>query len=417
MKIIRNFLYLFLFTFCLSILANETSKLTKVEPELPPDIELLAKIAAMPDNTWMKLPPLKITGDRGSLNNDPDYTRTGPMVRDYCNKMVWAPDRKRALYTGGGHNIHPQNDVWEFDLASNTWVCLYGADPVPPRFTPEKEAEGLAWYKANSKLEDGVIKSPRGAPLRPCHTWWSLFYDSDQKRMLFLESHKGFFGVDKGLLAKLYSLDPKDSLLQGYGSGPGESWLFSFYPETKEWKEVLTKVPKGRESSCLEYLSDSKTLWWASTKTYTYDAPKKEWKPIPINGFGGGGETAYDPESKKVVATVGVETWVFDCDTNIWTQVQKNAPDGGLVPVSTFCFDSTAKKFVLYTHLNMKGKAENTVRLCLYDLPENKWVEPNPQGDFPKIGNIAGYYDPERNVTVIYNSKETWVYRCKKLVK
>lgn len=405
---------LLFFSLFISLKSDEPNKSTKVEPVLQPDNELLAKIAALPDNTWLKLPPLKITGDRGSLKKDPDYERTGPMVRDYCNKIVWAPDRKRALYTGGGHNTHPQNDVWEFDLASNTWVCLYGADPVPPRFSAEKEAEGIAWYKENSIFKDGVIRSPRGAPLRPCHTWWSLCYDSDQKRMLFLESHKGFFGADKTLIAKAYGLDIKDPLLKTYGSGPGDAWLFAFYPETKEWKEVLVNVPKGRESSCLEYLADSKTLWWSSVKTYTYDATKKEWLAIPINGFGGGGETAYDPENKKIVATLGTETWVFDCSTNVWRQVLKDAPDGGLVPVSTFCYDSNAKKFVLYTHLNLKGKPENTVRLWLYDLKENKWTEPNPQGECPKMGNVAGYYDPERNVTVIYSSSQTWVYRCKK---
>lgn len=409
-----RFLIVFFITNSLFLNADDKVNPKKVEPELSPDIELLAKIKALPDNTWMKLPPLKITGDLGTLKNDPDYPRTGPRVRDYCNKIVWAPDRKRALYTGGGHNIHPQNDVWEFDLASNTWVCLYGADPVPPRFGPDKEEDAIKWYKENTILKDGVVRTPRGAPVRPCHTWWGLCYDSDQKRMLFLESHKGFFGADKTTIAKVYNLDPKDPILRTYGSGPGEAWLFAFYPETCEWKEVLVNVPKARESSNLEYLSHSKTLWWASGKTYNYDSAKKEWNPIPKNGFGGGGETAYDPETKKIVATVGLETWVYDCETNVWTQALKDAPDGGLVPVSTFCYDSTAKKFVLYTGLTIKEKPEITgMRLWLYDATENKWSKPEPQGEVPKIGSIAGYYDPERNVTVIYSSKETWVYRCK----
>ncbi|MBI3832651.1 MAG: hypothetical protein HY291_24225 [Planctomycetes bacterium] len=386
-------------------------------PALAPDQDLLAKIEALPDNTWLKLPPIKTVGDMGVLDKDPDYKRIGPFVRDYCNKIVWAPERKRGLYCGGGHNTHPYNDVWEYDLPSNTWVCLYGADPVPPRFTAEKEAEGVAWYKEHAVVKDGVVRTPRGAPLRPCHTWWSLCYDSALKRMLFLESHKGLFCVDKNLLAKAHNLDPKDPMLQTYGSGPGEAWLFAFYPETREWKEVLTKVPKARESSFLEYLPDSKTIWWASGKTYLYDASKKDWAPVPKSGAGGGGETAYDPETKKVVATVGQETWVFDGASNAWTQALKDAPDGTLVPNGTFCYDSTAKKFVLYTYLPIKDKPDAGIRLWLYDVKENKWTEPAPQGECPKVGNVAGYYDAARNVTVIYSNRETWVYRCKKAGK
>jgi hypothetical protein len=180
---------------------------------------------------------------------------------------------------------------------------------------------------------------------------------------------------------------------------------------------VLTKLPKAGESSFLEYLPDQKTLWWMSGKTYLYDAGKNEWQPVPINGARMGGESAYDPETKKVVATVGLQTWVFSCETNAWTLAQENAPDGGYVPASTFCYDSTAKKFVLYTNLKLKDKPDAGVRLWLYDVKENQWTAPAPQGDGPKVGNVAGYYDPARNVTVVYSNAETWVYRGTKAAK
>jgi hypothetical protein len=398
-----------------------TAMPAKVEPELAPNADLLAKIAALPDNTWMKLPPLKTTGDMGVLNKDPDYKYCGPMVRDYCNKMVWAPDRKRAMYCGGGHNVNPYNDVWEYDLASNTWVCLYGADPAVPNFAPEKEAEGVAWYKEHAVIKDGVVRTPRGGPLRALHTWWSLCYDSDQKRMLFMESHKGLGFVNTALLAKAHNLDPKDPLLRVYGSVAGEASLFSFYAQTREWKEVLTKVPKANETSCLEYLPESKAIWWLSGKTYTYDASNKQWKTM-LNSKDEperDAETAYDPESKKVVATVGLKTWVYSCDTERWTLAQENAPDGAHSGYATFCYDSVAKKFVLYTFTATKDKPfpDAGARLWLYDVKENKWTDPAPRGECSKALLVAGYYDPERNVTVIYNARETWVYRCKRAAK
>jgi hypothetical protein len=395
----------------------EPAAAPKNKPELAPDKELLAKIEALADNTWLKLPPSKRTGDMGVLSKDPDYKRAGPFVRDFCNRMVWAPERRRALYCGGGHNVHPWNDVWEFDLAANTWVCLYGADPAPPRLGPGKEAEAEAWYKANAVVKDGVIRTPRGGPLRPCHTWWSLCYDSDRKRLLFVESHKGLFATDKAALAKAHNLDPKGPMLQTYGSGAGEAWLLSFDPDTGAWREVLTKVPKAGESSMLEYLPDQKTLWWLSGTTYLYEpAAPKEWKPVAKDGPKLGGESAYDPETKKVVVTLGLQTWVFSCEKNTWTLVHENAPDGGYVPASTFCYDSTAKKFVLYTHLKLKDK-DAGARLWLYDVKENKWTAPAPPGAGPTVTNVAGYYDPARNVTVIYSNGETWVYRAKKAVR
>lgn len=399
------------------VAAAEQQAAPKVKPELTPDKELLAKIAALPDNTWLKLPPCRTTGDLGVLSKDPDYKRMGPRVRDYCNRMVWAPERHRALYCGGGHNIHPWNDVWEFDLAANTWVCLYGADPAPPRFGPGKEAEAEAWYKANAVVKDGVIRTPRGGPLRPCHTWWSVCYAPDQKRLLFVESHKGLFGTDKAMLAKAHGLDAKDPILQTYGSGAGEAWLLSFDPDAGAWQDVLTKVPKAGESSMLEYLPDQQALWWCSGKTYLYDTGKKAWQPVPKDGARLGGLSAYDPESRKVVSVTGLQTWVFSCATNSWALAQENAADGGLVPVSTFCYDSTAKRFVLYTSLKLKDKPDAGPRLWLYDLKENTWTAPAPPDVAPKVGNIAGYYDPARNVTVIYSNGETWVYRAKKAAR
>ena len=46
------------------------------------------------------------------------------------------------------------------------------------------------------------------------------------------------------------------------------------------------------------------------------------------------------------------------------------------------------------------------------DLAKNEWTNPEPQGDVPKGGNLS-YYDPARNVTVLYGNRYMWVYRCK----
>lgn len=407
---------------CLPALAGENGKKgDEVLPKLAPDAELVKKLADLPENTWMKLPPVKTVGNLSWLSPKSGYRRWGPKPRDYCNKMVWAPDRKRALYCGGGHNLDPYNDVWEYDLASNTWVCLYAADPVPPRVHKKTTAaQRLEWYKKNTVLKDGAIVTKRGAPLRPCHTWWGLTYDTHRRKMLFLESHKGFFATDKASIGKAHGVDIKSELYRGYGSAGGNSWLFTFDPETRKWGKVITGVPKAWEASAMEYLSHSRTIWWQSHKTYLYDEKAGKWNPAAKNGPGPAAETAYHPESKSVVAVGGkgpapAITRAYDCATKTWKVLDKNLPEGVRIPSATFCYDTIARRFVLYT-AGRPGAGVTTTgpRLWLYDMKANKWTQPKPKGEVPKMGKVAGYYDPERNVTVIYSTKETWVYRCKK---
>jgi hypothetical protein len=143
----------------------------------------------------------------------------------------------------------------------------------------------------------------------------------------------------------------------------------------------------------------------------------KQWRPLPTKGPGLGGETACDPESRTVVAVVGRQTWVFSCETNEWTLAQAEAPVGGRVPESTFCWDSVAQRFVLVTHFQQSDPAQTGPRTWLYDRPNNRWTPSAAQGDRPAVSGLAGYYDPARNVTLIYSDRETWVYRAKRAAK
>ena len=79
----------FVFVLGLAASAAELAKL-----ELPADDALSKRIATLPANTWLKLPPVKTAGDLSWLGPNSDYRRQGPRIRDYCNKMVWAPERR-----------------------------------------------------------------------------------------------------------------------------------------------------------------------------------------------------------------------------------------------------------------------------------------------------------------------------------
>lgn len=391
----------FVFVLGLAASAAELAKL-----ELPADDALSKRIATLPANTWLKLPPVKTAGDLSWLGPNSDYRRQGPRIRDYCNKMVWAPERKRALYCGAGHNIHLFNDVWEYDLPSNTWICLFAADPPPHR---NRDA---AWYRDNVVLRDGVIRTPRNAPLRPAHTWWGLCYDSDRRRLVFWDAHKGLLFTNRKLIASALKIDPQAPLLRGSGSGAGEAWVFEFDPSSRQWMDVLTNAPKAYESSQLEYFSKQKTLWLHSGRTHVLDAKRERWDSH-IEGFNSNGAvSAYDPKSNKVVLVVGSKTLEYDVAKNAWSVTVADGPDTIHIPNGTFCFDTVARKFVLFTNTKGKGESQTGSRMWLYDLKSRTWTNPEPRGGCPQLRGVAGYYDVARNVTVIYSNRETWVYRC-----
>jgi len=384
----------------------------KVEPVLKPDDALLAKIAALPDNTWLRLPPLKVAGDLKWLR-DPDLRRRGPFCRDYSNWMVWAPERKRALYCGGGHNILPWNDVWEYDLASNTWACLSPADsvsPAKPRGQPLAE-----FVKTSATFTGGVVRAKNGGPLRPAHTWCGLVYHPERRQMLFLEVHQGLIFTDKAALAKGFGLTAEQFQKQ---RKPG-SYIWAYDAVKKTWDAEVETGVAGGEGAIMCYLPDRKTLWIKSARggTVLYDPKKKTWTTLAKCPVGYGAVGAYDPNTRTaVVINAGRDrttkkaaftTHTYSFDTNEWKRAHANAPAGGRDAGCHFHYDTAAKKFVLLTNYVKP-------RLWLYDVTANTWTDPKPKGDVPPGGRLAGYYDPARNVFVNYDSRSVYVYRCQR---
>ena len=96
---------------------GEQAAAGQVEPQVAADKELLARIEALPDNTWLRPGPVRTAGDLAWCGK-PDWPNTenlaelGPGGRDYCVKMAWAPERKRAFFCGANHQTpHFINDV------------------------------------------------------------------------------------------------------------------------------------------------------------------------------------------------------------------------------------------------------------------------------------------------------------------
>jgi len=236
--------------------------------------------------------------------------------------------------------------------------------------------------------------------------------------MVFWDAHKGLIFTNRKLLAAALGLKASDPVLSGTGgSGAGITYVFTFDPATRKWDPVRKGAPKAYESSELEYLPDRRKLWLHSGRTYLCDAAKGPWKQVAKGGPRSGAFSAYDPETRQIVGVAAGKTYIYSCGAKTWKSVPQSLEDIAFVPAGTFCYDTVAKRFVLYTSARLKGKPKAAPRLWLFDHRASKWTRPKPKGALPKVGNVAGYYDPERNVTVIYDSRSMWVYRAKRRAK
>jgi len=151
--------------------AAEPPAAGKVEPVLAPDPAVEAALKGLGENQIVKLPPAKVVGDFNDIAKKYGLDKNGPGIRDYCMKMPWAEDRKRAFFCGGNHGVpHGLNDIWEYDLPSNTWYLLW----APEDFTRKP------WGKwEDAVVKDGILQSKRGATVQASHTWDQVTYDPE----------------------------------------------------------------------------------------------------------------------------------------------------------------------------------------------------------------------------------------------
>jgi hypothetical protein len=410
----------------------------KVLPVLKPNAALVAKLKALPENTWLKLPPPTIVKKNG-YPKDMNQAKWGPgaATRGYCNIMAWAPDRKRVFYCGAGHNTHPYEDVWEYDLGANTWICQLEPHPVFRGVKRANAAQHIEFAKKNVKYENGIFTAKNGGPLRAIHTWGGLCYDSDRKKLLWLDPCQGNFGMSgyiRAYVCKAFEVDPK----AWYNSCKGKaSFIFGFNPATQKYDEVIQKV-YGGEGAIMLYIPDKKSImvitgnnggyqtYFTKTICGLYNPETKKWTRLATKGRAGYSYVgAYDPHTRSVVCVSNYKTKkqppqfvtkIYSFDKNEWRT--ELSPCGGRDNNCTFFYDSTARRFVLRT--NSKAKPDDP-KLWLYDIKTGKWEgkgKDNSKGDVLTSYQTLGYHDEVHNASVFFPGKgPAYVYRLKKTSK
>ena len=239
-----------------SVAAPEAGKTEAPAAPYQDDPSILATLNALGDGESLLLPPVKHMLNGRPINGE---GRSGPFARDYTTKMVYAADRRTALYAGGNHGEGRMNDVWEFHLGSNTWHCLFpaeGGDQArfkwslmfasrifeknPAYKMKPTEQENMdackAWWKETVVFTNGLYLTKSGGPLLSGHTWDTLVYEPNTRRMIH---GTGAYCASSVWMEHTVSGTPIEELAAKAGKAPdGKPYrtMWFFEPTTRRWQ-------------------------------------------------------------------------------------------------------------------------------------------------------------------------------------
>ena len=332
-------------------------------PELPPDDAVVTALDALPAGESVRLPAFTVIGE--GLDAHESFATRGPGIRDFCNKWVWAEDRQRALYAGGNHGVpHKFNDLWEYDLESNTWVMLHAPDP----------------------------------DVSPSHTWWGLTYDQARAQVLWMApATPGAW--DQG----------------GYEGPP----LRSYDTQSQSgWELVMTPPPHIRVSlgAALEYIPNRDVMLfhsnqWNGSGLQQYDPVAGTWTELipqadlyfdnpdapPAEAI-----VTYNSVQDVLVGFLGRSVYVYDFDDNLWTRVLQNVADDE-INITDSRAGSDYDPFSDLHFVLVDGG------LFAYDVASNSFDAIDVEAP-PDFGMV--YFDREHGVLVAYDETEShFVYR------
>ncbi len=427
------------------------------------DPKIMGIVKSVEAGQLIKLPNFKILPDKASSYHH--AFKKGPGVRDFCNKISYAPDRQSGLYCGANHHVpHRLNDVWEYHLGSNTWslICPPGPDATRARElakklkeNPDNEAlkKRVNAYWENMVVKDGYIQDRKnGGPLQPWHTWDAVTYDSRTKRLYWnvldsdnhasdrLKSHSGRVrnyakrtGQDAEALLKtlkpgsaMYMYDVKQARwTRQLGKGP--------FPVMRAMGATLHYIPDMDKT--LSYVCAGNRPGGQTEGMWAYDAKKNTWEElIPGNkvaalkkkGTAPGEElqVAYSPKHKKLAAVYKNGLYLYDVEKNTWAR-GKDGIAFGHDSKSVFVYDDHADVFLLLGRKGNSMWSQEPYGIYAYDLKTDHWetvkvkglggIDDSKQKNWLKYG-FAGYYDTHNNAFVLYEGRNhhIWIYRHQK---
>ncbi len=375
---------------------------------LAPDPDVLRILGSLGAGESALLPPVKTAGDLNAEARKWGLNETGPCGRNFGVKGVWMPDRKRAIFCGANAKVpHRLNDVWEYDLPSNAWNCLYG---------PDVSTHWGGGGGKDARIVDGVLRTGRGGPAIIGQEWEHVAYDPGLRVMLFMNVWPGV-----GPTIKTRYIDT--------GLHDHEPPLWAFYPESRRWEPIRSPEPgpTGHMASCFDHVPQLGGCLLVSSgprasSVWLYRSRENRWeRQMLLEGpprqragkFPRSNCVSVVCADRGLLVLVGGDegkgrTWHYDLAAKSW-QVAAEGPGlpSGSPSFTPFACDSSSGVCLLF---DSRGKSFG---LYAYDPGTAKWRQLEPDGPPPPRDGPKpiAYHDPARNVFVVNRGKTVWVYR------
>ncbi len=318
--------------------------------------------------------------------------RTWPMKRESF-AMVYHPEIDRVLlFCGYDERIDwltrqgqlenmKARDEWAYDVGANRlepWTVAPAV--IYQQVVYDSQAQELISFgSVNTRVYSTATKTweKRNPAEEPptFNAYYALAYDSQSDRTIV---HGG---------------DQEDD----------ETWAYDY--EANTWTEMTPAVsPEGRWGHAMAYDAESdRIIMWGASEVgeipmseeekatiWAYDYDTNSWEAIESTGgpsFRGGHTMVYHPGTDRIILFGGHsqgdvyysdETWAYDYNSNIWTQLTPATHPSGR-RFHSMVYDEAADKMVLFGGIAGNWlKEEISDEMWIFDPVLDEWTQVTP---------------------------------------
>jgi hypothetical protein len=313
----------------------------------------LVDYASIPANTWVRV-------YQGSSTNVNNGTEPPGMILSFGGGTI-DPIGKKLLVFGGGHNDYYGNEVWIWNITTQTWTKKYTADSV-------NSSGNLSYCRSNTNASYPGMWTPNSRPISR-HTANGLIYMTYNNKYYI-----GGSSLVSGSSEQWWQTSPNNCYPQdanGQVCCPGDVWWYDETANTWTWKTAgvnnETNVPRYSDN------------------------------------------IAYNPATAHVIiATKNLSnnavTWVYSPSSGTFTK-KNYSGSVGLENEQAVTFDTNRGRMYI-----QGGDATPTNKIWAYTESTNTWIDLNPSGTPPTAGgaNSMAYDSLNDRVLVLGRNGGKW---------